>query len=411
MNDRLLITLIILPIWLVLVLLFRKYRQWLGYYLIASFGFTIMLILTLEYLHLDQILVNIASFHVELIAKFLLHFNIDLLSNGRFQLLTSQGSNDILKLGIECSAVLESSILISLVLFYPLFGAGQKALRITFGLVVTYIINILRLLIIVIVTAKLGSDYIFIAHAGIARAFFFIFELILYWYLLTKPTVKSVGESIIYHVPLPKAAITGRSLSRSHSIAQLIIILFVLLASSVSFLVTDEWKKAFVNVATPARPIIYDEETALSPAPDQIDQNQPIQPQVLGEQTPGVTPQPSLSEIIYSPLNKLSDIISLTFPALNPKTTSSHRFVFNYSSFINLRLAKSTQPLIVKVYLNDKLYLAHSMQYNSVTKKEDILDKNVFIQPGDILQVSVTNVGTSEDNYRFKLTNNKENNE
>lgn len=405
MDNRLLITLIIFPIWLALILLFRKYRQWLGYYLFAAFGFTIMLILTLEHFHIDQLFVNIASFHVNLLAKLLMHYHIDLLSNGRFQLLSNLGSNDILKLGIECSAILESSILISLILFYPLFNYGQKALRIGFGLAATYIINIIRLLIIVIVAVNYGPDYIFIAHAGIARAFFFICELILYWYLMTKPTVKSVGESIIYHAPLDKVAVTGRSLSRRHSIAQLVVILFVLLASSVSFLVTDEWKKAFVAVPQPQRPIIYDEETTFAPTNKPVSQSQSAAPEVLGLQTQETTPEPTISQIIYTPFEKLSDIISLTFPAVTPQSTSSHRFVFNYAGYINFRLSQSTQPLIVKVFVNHKLQLAHSMQYNAYTKKQNILDKNLYIQPGDILQVSVTNVGPVQDNYRFNLTN------
>src|SRR3990167_4630558 len=142
MDSRLLATIIIFPIWLTLVLIFRKHRQWLFYYLVAAFGLTIQLVFLAEYTGLDQILVNIASFHVKLISTNLFNLQMELLSNGRFQLIHPVGGTDILKLGIECSAVLESSILLALIIFYPLFNWRQKVLRASFGLVVTYVINI-----------------------------------------------------------------------------------------------------------------------------------------------------------------------------------------------------------------------------------------------------------------------------
>src|SRR3990167_8043631 len=109
MDSRLLATIIIFPIWLVLVLVFRRHRQWLFYYLFGAFGLTIQLVLLAEYSGLDQVLVNVASYHVYILSKFF-GLGIELLSNGRFQLIHPEGGTDILKLGIECSAIVESSV-------------------------------------------------------------------------------------------------------------------------------------------------------------------------------------------------------------------------------------------------------------------------------------------------------------
>ena len=89
MSSRLLAVLIIFPVWLTLVLVFRKHRQWLFYYLVAAFGLTLQLVLLVEYLGWDQILVNVASFHVSIIGKYLFHIPLELLTQGRFQIIMS----------------------------------------------------------------------------------------------------------------------------------------------------------------------------------------------------------------------------------------------------------------------------------------------------------------------------------
>lgn len=267
MDSRLLIIIIGLPIYLFLLIYFRRYRQWLLYYLFGAFGLTMLITLPIEYLNWDYYLIGVESFQANLLGS-LLGISGELLENGRILLQTGQQGQSILKIGIECSGVLEAGVLIGLVAFYPVFRARSKFLKIVFGLAVTYLINILRLLIIIVVVAKFGTDYIFIAHAVIARLFFFSLAIALYWYILTKPTLKIVGEATdeqklaheIHHRPG-----RARVIRRGVKIASISIIAALFAGS---FALSSDWRKAFGPVANlPARPFIYSEQTGIeSPA-------------------------------------------------------------------------------------------------------------------------------------------------
>jgi hypothetical protein len=41
-----------------------------------------------------------------------------------------------------------------------------------------------------------GSDWAFAAHAVFGRVFFFVATIYLYWRLVTRPTVRHVGEEL-----------------------------------------------------------------------------------------------------------------------------------------------------------------------------------------------------------------------
>lgn len=268
MTDRLLIVLISFPIWLALILVFRKHRQWLLYYLFASFGLTLMMVLTTEHFGLDQIMVNIGSFHTSLLARFLGIPN-EILSNARIMLPASEGGTTILKLGIECSAILEASILISLIFFYPAFRPRQKLLKIVFGLAVTYVINIVRMLIILYITFRYGSDAIYIAHALIARFFFFVAVITLYWYIITKPSIKSIGLAIRDGVKVDELTAKGKEANLAHSLAQSVVVILILVVGLGSFQWSKDWQKAFGQLPPQKeKPIIYPDETETETLPE-----------------------------------------------------------------------------------------------------------------------------------------------
>ena len=376
MESRLLATIIIFPIWLTLILVFRKNRQWLFYYLTAAFGLTLMLVFMMEYLGWDEWLVSTASFHVYLVTKFILHLPINLLSAGRFQLILTSGDTSILKLGIECSAVLESSILISLIGFYPLFNFRQKLLRITFGLVITYVINIIRIMIIVLMAYKFGSDYIFLAHAGAARIFFFIFELLLYWYLLTKPTVKAVGEGILRRTRPSEQAMVGRSLTLRHAVAQgLVVFVFGALVLS-SFGFSNDWPRAYEGLAKKARPLIYKEETSLEVRPKNG---------VLGVE---------------------EEILKTWDFELDSGAMENRRLKIEDLGHANLRLTEGAESIQIEVYLNEEFQNRTVMEQ---TGGLPIIDKLVFsrpfdIAPGDTLELRLKNLGRQPAKYRLVVT-------
>lgn len=366
MTNRLLAVIIIFPIWIALVLVFRKHRQWLLYYLIAAFGLTVQLVLLAEYFGLDQILVNIASFHVHLVSKYLFGIPAELLSNGRFQLTLVSGETNILKLGIECSAVLESSVLFSLVLFYPIYNWRQKILRITFGLILTYIINIARLMIIVLMAYKFGSDYIFFAHAGVARIFFFVSELFLYWYLMTKPTLRKVGERIAQSKKITVNQLSHQ-LRLRHSIIQSIVVFIFVSLTLLSFLVTDEWRQSFTGQIKQTHPIIYQDETSLTPA----------------------------SKTVSSFYQEL---------ALDLLANQKQLFTFNIEKEeeLNLQVVDGQKDMAIRLIINGESIELVSWD-NDKSSKVDPVFKPFKVKPGDILEVKFQNLTASASQYLVRI--------
>ncbi len=397
MTSRLLAVLIIFPIWLILIILFRKYRQWLFYYLFGAFGLTLMLIFLAEYSGLDQILVNITSYHVDLLAKAFPNINIELMSNGRFQIFRPDGGSDILKLGIECSAIVELSILISLLIFYPLFSLRQRLLRITFGLVVTYVINLIRVMIIVLMADKFGSDYIFVAHAGVARLFFFVCELILYWYLLTKPTVKSVGDSINHRIPLAKTARSGHSLMWRHTVAQAVLVLIIFGLSALSFKSSNEWKKAFVNLEKQERPIIYEDETGIEEKTSYKEDQQ----EILGEEQ-----EKLLDKEVLGTESQLITLSSINLINITPQSQSQHPLRISDIIPINIHVAESSQPVQIDIYLNGKFH-NRTRAENVSESNQKLFKEDIVVGPGDILELRITNVGKKISNYQIDLVGEK----
>jgi len=57
------------------------------------------------------------------------------------------------------------------------------------GLSVTYVANLLRILLIVAVINAMGTSWVFAAHAVIGRIFFFAATITLFWFIMTRPTV------------------------------------------------------------------------------------------------------------------------------------------------------------------------------------------------------------------------------
>jgi len=102
----------------------------------------------------------------------------------------------VFDIGIECSALLEMAAFAGLVAFYPAFGRGKKVGIIATGVAATYAINVVRILIIVGMIAMLGTDWVFFAHAVVGRMFFFTGVVIVYWLLITRPTVLVVRSRI-----------------------------------------------------------------------------------------------------------------------------------------------------------------------------------------------------------------------
>ncbi len=102
----------------------------------------------------------------------------------------------ILQIGIECSALIEISIFIGLMLFYPRLPPGERVRRIGAGVLATIAVNLIRLAIIAVMVATLGKPIVPWAHAIVGRLVFFVGILFLYWRMLTLPTLMMVRREL-----------------------------------------------------------------------------------------------------------------------------------------------------------------------------------------------------------------------
>lgn len=186
--------LVLLALYAAAVILFRKHKAWLSYYLLGAFGLTLILVFGSKQLGLQKYWESAHLYQTYLFSSWL-GIESKLLSQDTIAVMDPVGWVT-LKIGIECSGILESSILAGLIGFYPAFDAKRKAYLLGIGLAATIIANIIRILIIVMITHFYGREAIFIAHAIVGRLFFFAVIITLFWYIITRPTVNEVGRMV-----------------------------------------------------------------------------------------------------------------------------------------------------------------------------------------------------------------------
>jgi exosortase family protein XrtG len=182
-------------IWLIATAYLYTKRQWLIYYLVGAFGFALFVVLFVMYGEFD---IALASMELDHTVAVLDRLGLDgIFATGQQLFIPSAYGWAVLVCSIECSALLELSVIFSLVAFYVGFSLKRKIATALFGLAVTYVANIVRLMLITGITYQYGEQYIYLAHSVIARVAFFGFVLLIYWYLVTKPSIAIIGKKLI----------------------------------------------------------------------------------------------------------------------------------------------------------------------------------------------------------------------
>jgi exosortase/archaeosortase family protein len=180
--------------YLVGLLLLRKARRGLVAYLWSAFGLAVILIFAGQIggwnAPLGELQAGILAFLSGLIGG-----GLRTVPGGGLVVPDPTGWS-ILQIGIECSALIEMSIFVGLMLFYPRLPAGQRLARIAAGVLATIGINLVRLAVIAAMVAALGKPVGPWAHAIVGRLVFFVGILYLYWRMLTLPTLTLVRREL-----------------------------------------------------------------------------------------------------------------------------------------------------------------------------------------------------------------------
>lgn len=189
----------IIAAWLAAVIYLRVRRQWLLYYVVAAVGFTLITVLLCRGTMAEEALEGLTAQNAHDAAAIIgVPTLIFRNAPGTMLVLVVVGEVGwtVIQVDIECSGLLEMAAFVGLLLFYPGLRAPKRSLYLLFGLAATYLINIMRLLVIIAFLHWGGKDIIFLAHTIIGRGLFFILVIGVYWFVFTRATVGTVRRRI-----------------------------------------------------------------------------------------------------------------------------------------------------------------------------------------------------------------------
>ncbi|MDZ4180556.1 MAG: hypothetical protein U1E29_15230 [Coriobacteriia bacterium] len=181
-------------IWALLTWRLWATRRWLSFYITGALGFVLLAISFMRTLGLDALVESVQASQVVVLGGFI-GLELEHLGTSGLAILNHTGWA-VFDIGIECSALLEMFAFTGLVAFYPAFRAKRKGLTIAIGMAATWVVNLLRIMLIVGIINALGTAWVFPAHAVFGRIFFFVATIAVYWFLVTRPTISVVAADL-----------------------------------------------------------------------------------------------------------------------------------------------------------------------------------------------------------------------
>ena len=189
---------ILSTIWILAVLFFRLNRIWLPYYVIGSVGLAFLVIFIGRNTPIEPALQTAVAQGVHAVAQ-VTGIPTDTFdaAPGALLVLVSQDIGwTMLQVTVESSGLLESGVILGMLMFYPAWPIRRRAAYVVLALLLTYVANIIRLVVIVATLHYLGKDSLLVSHTIIGRAVFFVGVIIIYWFLLTRPTLGAVRNKL-----------------------------------------------------------------------------------------------------------------------------------------------------------------------------------------------------------------------
>ncbi len=181
-------------IYLAGMVLLRHSRFGLTGYLWNAFGFTALGVLMSQVGRWNVGLGRVEASHMITLFGWM---GLEIGGSERASLIVADRTGwSVLNIGVECSALVEAFIFAGLILFYPRFSTGDRIQRLAIGLSATYLINLVRMAVIVGMIHWLGKEAAPLAHTIVARLVFFVGVVTVYWSLLTLPTLRVVRREL-----------------------------------------------------------------------------------------------------------------------------------------------------------------------------------------------------------------------
>lgn len=186
----------VLITWLAILFFFKYNRIWVFYFIWGAVGSTILLILVLRGTPVEYAMEQMTGL---ILHELLNLFNIrsyifDNAPGTVLVLLEIENSWSTIDIDIECSGLLETCVFLGLLIFYPSFASGRRFFFLISGMIGIYMINLVRLIIIVLIMSNFGRDSIFIAHTLFGRMIFFGLLILIYWFIFTRTSLMVIKE-------------------------------------------------------------------------------------------------------------------------------------------------------------------------------------------------------------------------
>ena len=100
--------------------------------------------------------------------------------------------------------------------------------------------------------------------------------------------------------------------------------------------------------------------------------------------------------------SQLIVLSSLNLINVEPHSQSLHPLRISEIIPINIRVAESSQPVQIDIYLNGKFH-NRTRAENASESNQKLFKEDIVAGPGDILELRITNVGHYISNYRIDL--------
>ncbi len=185
--------------WLMAVLFFRANRIWLPYYVIGAVGLALAIIFIGRATFVESSLQQVVAAGVHAISGLTpVPTRIFQSAPGAVMVLVVDQSVGwtMLQVTVESSGLLETGVISGMLMFYPGWSLRRRLTFTILAILATYAANIIRLMVIVIVIHYGGKDTLLVSHTILGRAVFFVGVILIYWYLLSRPTLRTIAGKL-----------------------------------------------------------------------------------------------------------------------------------------------------------------------------------------------------------------------
>lgn len=185
-------------VWFGITVFFYKHRLMFFYYVWGSVGLCCVMVLLF--------CASFVEYRMEYLTTLFLHNTLGYLDIVTYVFDKAPGTLLVLikidtswttiDIDIENSGLVEMCIIFSLIVFYPVHNWRKRIGYALSGVVGVYLINLLRLAIVIVLIHWGGRNMSFIAHTLFGRLVFFILIVALYWQLITKPSLEKIKRNV-----------------------------------------------------------------------------------------------------------------------------------------------------------------------------------------------------------------------